>query len=65
MPTNLAIDDALLARAQKLAGLKTKRATVDQALREFIDKRRRALAVKAFGTVDFAEGFNHKKLRAR
>jgi len=65
MPTNLAIDDALLSRAQKLAGLKTKRETVDQALREFIDRRRRLKAVKAFGTIDFAEGFDHKKLRIR
>jgi Arc/MetJ family transcription regulator len=33
MRTNIEIDDALMARAMKATGLKTKRATVEECLR--------------------------------
>jgi len=36
MRTNIEIDDKLLAEAQLLSGLKTKRAVVDAALRMFV-----------------------------
>jgi Arc/MetJ family transcription regulator len=36
MSTNLAIDDNLLIIAQNIAGFKTKKDTVNQALKEFI-----------------------------
>jgi Arc/MetJ family transcription regulator len=65
MPTNLAIDDALLSKAKKIAQLKTKRETVEQALRELIDRRLRLRAIEAFGTIDFAPRFDHKKHRRK
>jgi len=43
MRTNIVIDDRLMKRAMKLTGLRTKRATVEAALRELIrrhDQRR-------------------------
>jgi Arc/MetJ family transcription regulator len=45
MRTNIEIDDDLLARAMKAAGLKTKRATVEEALRRLVasDRRRQAI----------------------
>lgn len=36
MRTNIVLDDELVARAQELSGIKTKREVVDQALRTFI-----------------------------
>lgn len=65
MPTNLAIDDKLLARAQKVVGLATKRETVNLALRELIARRLRLESLEAFGAIDFAKGFDHKKLRSK
>ncbi|OGK79805.1 MAG: antitoxin, partial [Candidatus Rokubacteria bacterium GWC2_70_16] len=50
MPTNLAIDDRLLTRAVRLGGHRTKRATVNEALEEYIKRRQRLAAIKAFGT---------------
>ena len=41
MPTNLAIDDRLLDQARSLGGYRTKRETVNEALREFIQQRQR------------------------
>ena len=65
MPTNLAIDDKLLNQALKLGGLKTKRETVNEALYEFIQRRKQKEIVAFFGTVDFARGYDHRSGRAR
>mgnify|MGYP003731622549 FL=1 len=53
MATNLAIDPRLLEDAQKAGNLKTKKETVNEALREFIQRRKQAEMLKLFGTVDF------------
>ena len=65
MPTNLAIDDTLLSEAQKAGGLKTKKATVNQALREFIQKRKQLETLKLFGQIDFDPDYDYKKGRHR
>jgi Arc/MetJ family transcription regulator len=65
MPTNLAIDDKLLEEAVGVGGLRTKKDTVNQALREFIQRRRQAKIVRLFGTVEFDPTYDHKKQRRR
>jgi Arc/MetJ family transcription regulator len=37
MRTNIEIDDELLAEAMKVSGAKTKRATVEEALKQFVN----------------------------
>jgi Arc/MetJ family transcription regulator len=63
MPTNLAIDDQLLEEALKMGGFKTKRETVNEALREFIQRRQRLELVKLFGKVDVDPRYDFKKER--
>jgi Arc/MetJ family transcription regulator len=41
MPTNIEIDDDVMREAQLLIGAKTKRETVDVALRELVARHRR------------------------
>ncbi len=53
MATNLAIDDELLADALKAGQLETKKATVNEALREFIQRRKQTDIVKIFGSIEF------------
>ena len=65
MPTNLAIDDALLDEALKLGGQRTKKETVNAALREFVNRRRQREVVKAFGTIDYLPDYDYKKARRR
>jgi Arc/MetJ family transcription regulator len=65
MPTNLAIDDELLTEAQHVGGHRTKKDTVNEALREYILKRRQAKVVELFGTIEFDPGYDHKKQRRR
>ncbi|MFK0571133.1 type II toxin-antitoxin system VapB family antitoxin [Endozoicomonas sp.] len=53
MPTNLAIDDDLIAQVQALGGYKTKRAAVNEALAEFIRHRKQLELLDDFGTIDY------------
>ena len=41
MRTNIDIDGALLAEAMTIAGLETKKATVEEALRQMVQRQRR------------------------
>jgi Arc/MetJ family transcription regulator len=65
MPTNLAIDDRLLQQALRVGGHRTKRATVNEALAEYIMRRRRQRVLDAFGTVEFDPRYDHKRARRR
>ena len=65
MPTNLAIDDQLLERAKQIGGYRTKRETVNEALREFIERRARRELVKLFGTIDYDPNYDYKRERRR
>lgn len=65
MPTNLTIDEELLEQAQKLGGKRTKRDTVNDALREYIQRRKRLRALDAFGSLTLDPTFDYKKLRRR
>lgn len=65
MPTNLAIDDELLAEALRLGGRRTKRETVNEALAEYVRRRKRRNFVKLFGTINFRPDWDYKKARQR
>ena len=65
MATNLAIDDELLEEARRVGGLRTKKATVTEALEEYIQRRRQADILKLFGKVEMVDGYDYKKQRRR
>ena len=65
MPTNLDIDDRLLSEAQRIGGHQTKKATVTEALQEYICHRQQARIVQLFGTVEFDAKYDYKKQRGR
>lgn len=65
MPTNLGLDDELLDQALTIGGHRTKRETVNQALREFIQRRQRLELVKLFGKVEYSPKYDYKKERRR
>lgn len=64
MRTNIDIDDDLLAQAQRLTGVRTKRGVVHEALRALIAERRRRPLSEIIGKVRFAPDYDHKRLRA-
>jgi Arc/MetJ family transcription regulator len=65
MATNLAIDDRLLQEAQRIGGHRTKKATITEALEEYIQRRKQAQILELFGKVDFDATYNYKKQRNR
>lgn len=60
MPTNLAIEDALLDKALKVGGLRTKKETVTKALEEFIQRRQQRKILRAIGSIEFRKEWNYK-----
>ena len=65
MATNLAIDDRLIREAQKVGGLKTKKAAVTEALKEYILRRKQMKILKLFGGIDIDTHYDHKAGRDR
>ena len=65
MATNLHLDDKLVQEALSIGGLKTKRATVEEALREFILRRSQRKVTEVFGKIDFDPSFDYKVQRER
>jgi len=65
MSTNLAIDDHLLVEALKIGHLRTKKDTVNLALKEFINRRRQIEIVGLFGKMEPDLDYDYKKGRNR
>jgi Arc/MetJ family transcription regulator len=65
MVINLDINDELLASAIDISGLKNQKETINLALEEFIQRRKRKDAIDLFGKIDFSEDWNPKKARGK
>jgi Arc/MetJ family transcription regulator len=63
MPTNLALDDELIAQAVKAGRHKTKREAVTAALREYVKARQRLGILDWVGEVDYQDDYDAKALR--
>ncbi len=60
MRTNIVLDDALVAEAQRLSRIKTKRQLIDQALREFVANRKRLDIRELAGSDLLEDDYDHK-----
>lgn len=63
MATNLAIEDALLKKALKAGGFRTKKETVTKALEEFIQRRQQRKVLRAIGSIEFRKDWQYKAER--
>ena len=63
MATNLSIDNELLNEALIISGLQTKKDTVNQALREFVQRRKQQEITEFFGKLPADSDYNYKKGR--
>lgn len=61
--TNLSIDNSLLEQALQVSGLKTKRETVNQALKEFVQRRKQREITALFGQLPQDPDYDYKKGR--
>lgn len=65
MATNLSIDPALIERALKVSGERTKKAAVTLALEEFIARRRQRGLLELVGTLEWDSSYDYKQERQR
>ena len=59
MRTNIEIDDKLMKEAQRLSGLKTKRAVVEEGLKALVRLKRQMKILELGGKVDFWDDVNN------
>ena len=62
MRTNIEIDDALMAEAMAASGLKTKRETVEAALRLLARRKRQASLRELYGAVEWEGDLHAERL---
>ena len=65
MATNLGLDDTLIEKARELGGHKTKKEAVNAALKEYIRYRKQLGILDLFGTIEYEDDYDYKKLRSR
>lgn len=65
MATNLALNEKLLEQALDVGGFGTKKDTVNEALKEFIERRQQKRILDLFGKVDWDDKYNYKRSRSR
>ena len=63
MATNLSIDPELLEEALRMGGCWTKKDTVNQALKEFVQRRKQQEIIELFGNFPCDEDYDYKKVR--
>ena len=65
MATNLEIDNDLIQEALKLGKHRTKRGVVEEALKEYVQRRKQIEVTKLFGTIDYEDDYDYKKQRRK
>lgn len=63
--TNVSIDPDLLDRALKVGGERTRKASVTEALREFIARRQQMGLIDLVGALEWDDGFDYQAERSR
>lgn len=63
MATNLEIDNELIQEALKLGGHRTKRAVVEAALKEYVQRRKQLMITELFGTIEYEDDYDYKQQR--
>lgn len=63
MATNLNIAPELLEKAVEVGHHRTKRAAVETALKEYINRHKQLDVLELFGRIDYHESYDYKKAR--
>ena len=65
MRTNIVLDDKLVEEALKYSQAKTKKDLLHEALKEYVENRRRKDVSQLRGKIAFREDYDYKKLRGK
>ena len=63
MATKLEIDNEIIQEALKLGGYCTKRAVVEAALQENVQRRKQLKITELFGTIEHEDDYDYKQQR--
>lgn len=65
MATNLSLDDDLVEAAKRVGKHRTKRDAVNEALREYVMRRRQQRVLELFGKLEWDPDYDYKSARRR
>jgi hypothetical protein len=65
MATNIELNENLIKEAQKLGHHRSKRATIEEALIEYVARRKQKEITDLFGKIDYDQNYDYKSLRKR
>jgi hypothetical protein len=65
MATNLAIDDKLLEEARIVGKHTTNKAVVNEALAEYIQRRKQAEIITLFNSIEYDDDYDYKAQRSK
>lgn len=65
MIITIEIDDKLLEQAIAMSDRGTLNTSIEEALREYIQRRQQLKVVDLFGTIDYKEDYDYKQQRQR
>jgi Arc/MetJ family transcription regulator len=65
MAINIQIDEALIKEALTFDSQQSERDVVEQALREYVQRRKQIKIIDLFGTIDYDKDYNYKKQRQK
>lgn len=65
MPTNLNLDDQLIAAAVQLGRFRTKQEAVNAALAEYVGRRNRRRRLELGGQIDFDPTWDYQRMPGR
>jgi hypothetical protein len=63
MPIKIPIDEALIQEALTYGSQQTERDIVEQALREYVQRRKQLKVIDLFGTIDYDDDYDYKQQR--
>lgn len=63
MTTNLEIEENLIKEALELGGHPTKNAAVEEALREYVQRRKQLKILELFDTIEYDDDYDYKQQR--
>lgn len=65
MATKIELDETLINEAIQRGGHRTKKAAVEEALKEYVQRRKQLELIHLFGTIDYDPAYNHKAQRRK
>jgi Arc/MetJ family transcription regulator len=65
MDSNIEIVNNLIQEALELGGHISKRAVIEEALREYVQRRKQLKVLELFGTIEYEDNYDYQQQRQR